>query len=397
MAETKKVEEKLDKHVPYGKEGSGYYSEHTIGCFDVMERGKSLVLSAVKDIMKTKLKEKEEKKNPQFAIVDFGCADAGTSLPLWRDVVGLIRKEEKEANLASNPIPIVLIYEDQPINDFKSVFLRTQGRLKDDRSGGKIEDENLFCFASGTSFYDKCTPPNFVDLAFSSTAMHWLSHRPCNLSSCVHSTSAQGEEKKKFAEQARADWQRILENRVSELKSNGRFICINFCVDENGYYLGKSPNYNLSMYDVMTEIWKKMEEEKLITSEEFLKATYTNYYRTKEEFSLPFQDSNNELVKKGLRLLSIQSHQVVCPFHQKWLREGEKGGLDPKRHGKEFIASVRTWSNSTFFSALDERRTNEEREKLIDLFFERYGDQISSSPASHGMDYFHYYLDVKKE
>ena len=88
-------------------------------------------------------------------------------------------------------------------------------------SKGLLETfENLFVTACGTSFYSQCLPPNYVDLGFSSTAMHWLSAKPCNITGGLHHTMIQDEnEKKLFKNQAAKDWQTILINRAKEMKT----------------------------------------------------------------------------------------------------------------------------------------------------------------------------------
>ena len=58
-----------------------------------------------------------------FTIADYGCADGGTSMPLWYACV----KELKEKH--GSEFPIHVMYDDQPVNDFKSLFLRLQGEL----------------------------------------------------------------------------------------------------------------------------------------------------------------------------------------------------------------------------------------------------------------------------
>ena len=56
-----------------------------------------------------------------FTIVDYGCADGGTSMPLMYACVKELRQ------IHGDDLPIHVIYEDQPVNDFKSLFLRLQG------------------------------------------------------------------------------------------------------------------------------------------------------------------------------------------------------------------------------------------------------------------------------
>ena len=100
-------------HIPYGDAGSGHYSDNTIGCYDVMQECAALVLNAIRST--------PIKAGHVFTIADYGCADGGTSMPLWYACV----KELKEKH--GSEFPIHVMYEDQPVNDFKSLFLRLQG------------------------------------------------------------------------------------------------------------------------------------------------------------------------------------------------------------------------------------------------------------------------------
>ena len=100
-------------HTPYGDDGSGFYSDNTIGCYNVILESAPLMLESVKSAL--------VKPGSVFTIADYGCADGGTSMPLLYTCVTELRKTYGE------DLPIHVIYEDQPINDFKSLFLRLQG------------------------------------------------------------------------------------------------------------------------------------------------------------------------------------------------------------------------------------------------------------------------------
>ena len=102
-------------HIPYGEDGSGFYSDNTIGCYNVILESAPLMLQCIKATSVT--------PKSVFTIADFGCADGGTSMPLLYACV----KELREIH--GDSLPIHVIYEDQPVNDFKSLFLRLQGNL----------------------------------------------------------------------------------------------------------------------------------------------------------------------------------------------------------------------------------------------------------------------------
>lgn len=100
-------------HTPYGVDGSGFYSDNTIGCYNVILESASLMLESVKSAL--------VKPGSVFTITDYGCADGGTSMPLLYACVKELRK------IYGDDLPVHVIYEDQPVNDFKSLFLRLQG------------------------------------------------------------------------------------------------------------------------------------------------------------------------------------------------------------------------------------------------------------------------------
>lgn len=100
---------------PCGPDGSGYYSDNTLCCFKVIYEAAPLVLDAIKSA--------SVKPGSVFTIADYGCADGGTSMPLLCACVQELRK------IHGDDLSINVIYEDQPVNDFKSLFLRLQGKV----------------------------------------------------------------------------------------------------------------------------------------------------------------------------------------------------------------------------------------------------------------------------
>ena len=58
---------------------------------------------------------------------------------------------------------------------------------------------------------------------------------------------------------------------------------------------------------------------------EFDNTNFINYYRTVKEYSVPFTDPNSPVYRAGLRLVSIETAVVSCPYQEKWLKDGKKG------------------------------------------------------------------------
>ena len=179
-------------HEPLGEDGDGLYSKATKGCFDVIANASDLVLDAV-------AAAPAPAAGAPFALADFGTADGGTSMPLMGRAISAIRER------LGDDTEVLVQYEDQPFNEWKSLFNYTQGTQR--LPGVPVyteEHSNVFVTASGTSFYEQCYPTASVQVGMSFTAMHWLSKLPCDLQATLHSTQAEPDEKAKFMAQVRA-------------------------------------------------------------------------------------------------------------------------------------------------------------------------------------------------
>merc|ERR1711871_1240600 len=146
--------------------------------------------------------------------------------------------------------------------------------------GAGLEDfENVYVLASGQSFYNQCCASASVDVAFSSTAMHWLSSAPCDIPDALHSACTQDTATKQaYQQQAGLDWAQILSARATELRPGGRLVIANFAVDDTGQFLGSSSRMKENMHEQFADIWRN-----LVTPEEFRSTNFPNQYRTLEE------------------------------------------------------------------------------------------------------------------
>lgn len=244
--------------------------------------------------------------------------------------------------------------------------------------------------ASGTGFFDQCFPSATVDLAVSFTAMHWLSRLPGPISTGVHSTQATGEERAAFEAQSAKDFESILLARAAELKPGGRMVVANFAQDPNGHWLGKS-DLGPCMYDTMDRCWRDMAEEGRITMDEYRRTTFCNHYRTEREMLAPFAEGTR-VHAAGLRLDAHSFVLTRCPYREHY----RANGGDALKHARWMITTMRTWSNSTFESALDTSRTEAEKRALSDELFDRMARVCAECPTEFGMDYVHAFLVVSK-
>ncbi len=354
---------------------AGYYSSATIGAKHVMDNAAQMVLDAI-DAMSL------VDDGTIFRATDMGAADGGTSIDLWRRVLGKVRKTVPSR-------PIEMIYTDLPRNDFSQVFQIVHGLTDTDSYLPEIP--NVHVYASGTSFHHPIVPAATLDLGFSATASHYIETVPCNIADHVHMVGAAPAERAAYEHTGAQDWERMLLRRSEELKPGGRLCLFNFGIDSHGRYLGNTGAQN--MFDTFAELWGGLANDGTITREEFLNTNFPQCYRTQGQFVAPLEDSESTVFRSGLRLDHVESRVVRCPFEQDFT-ENHK---DPERFARNYIPTLRSWSEPTFANGLSQDRSAEQRSKIIDSFYGRYQQKVAANPDGHAMDYVHIYLVCRKE
>ena len=356
--------------------GGGYYSSNALGTTRAINSAVGLVERAISGM------DIADEDRP-FSIADYGAADGGTSLDLFRKVIELVR--------ARAPVrPIIITYNDLPRNDFSALFTIVSGENDSLGIRSYLEDyDNVFVTASGASFYQQVLPNDSVDFGFSATSFHWLSEKPGIVSNHIHSVGAAGEELEKYAVRAREDWQALLLLRAAELRRGGRLLFLNFCEDEEGRYLGNTGGVN--MFDSFNSIWLELVAEGSVTKEEYTNAAFPQYYRNVEEFAAPFSEPDGETRKAGLSLNHIETRVIDCPFEETF---GQTGDLES--FAREYTATIRSWSESTFYNSLDPSRPADERSGTIDELYRKYERLVRRAPVGHGMAHVYANMVISK-
>ena len=353
--------------------GAGYYSKATTGARDVINGATPMILAAL-DAMKL------GEGQGTIRLSDMGCADGGTSLDMWRNVLAHVRHATAR--------PIELAYTDLPRNDFSQLFRTVHNQT--DRKSYYGEVPGVYPLASGTSFHDAILPPETLDLGFSATASHYIARTPCSISNHVHMVGAQGAEREAYAAQGAADWQSFLLHRARELKPGGRLCLFNFGIDSRGRYLGSTGG--VSMFDTFSALWRGLVDEGRISEAEYRATNFPQHYRTEAEFTAPVKDKGHPVYRAGLRLEHLEERVVRCPY----ARDFESHG-DAAKFARDYIPTLRSWSEPVFVAGLDKSRPAEQRTAIVDEFYHRYERLVAENPAGHGMDYVHIYLVLRKD
>ena len=357
--------------------GAGYYSERTAGARNVINDASRMVLDALD----------QTPDSPILRIADFGAADGGTSREMWDMVIG-DRRAKGDAR------QIEMVYTDLASNDFSTLFRTMQGMQGDPSHAYQTRYDNVFVHGCGTGFHQQLMADGSLTLGFSATAMHYVSVKPTEIPAHVHAACADAASKAAFAKQAARDWQDILLARAAELMPGGRFICLNFGIDESGHYLGHTGGKH--MFDHFHKFWKALADDGSITAEEYRRATFAQYYRTIDEFCAPFADPDGPVRKAGLLLRSCHSKVTKCPYEAAFLAAGGVGGdMSNGDYADSLIPTMRSWSETVFRTALDGRR-QDEIDALVESFYSAYRDEVATNPTGHAMDYVHIILDIEK-
>lgn len=355
--------------------GGGYYSLHTEGAKHVIDNTAELALSALEDIDLSRA-------GRPFQVADFGAADGGTSVDLVRKLVARVKARDPDRE-------VCITYTDLPRNDYSALFTMLSGE-RPDVTSYLAEHAGVYAFAAGTSFYRPIFPSGSLDFGFSATAMHWLSGLPGRITDHVHAVGADGAELEAFRAHALKDWDTILLERAREMRPGARLVMSNFCIDEQGRYLGNTGGVN--MFDTFNALWREMAEEGSITEAEYRATAFPQFYKTVEEYCAPLTDPASPVHSAGLRLVSAETRVVPCPYAARFAAAG-----DPDAFAVSYVPTLRSWSETVFMSGLDPDRPPDERQALVDRFYQAYVERVRRSPQGHAMDYVHIYMVVAKE
>ncbi len=355
--------------------GGGYYSKNTQGAKHVIDRAGVHILDNLSEM------DVLDSDRP-FSIVDYGAADGGTSLDLITQVVERVRGR-------SPTRPITVTYTDLPHNDFSSLFQMLHAP-NDSQPTYLQRFDDVYAVGAGTTFYQQIVPDKSVDIGFSATAMHWLSRLPGPIDDHVHAVGASGGQWQTFCDQALDDWQTILVNRARELVSGGLLVMANFCIDEQGRYLGNTGGAN--MFDTFNELWKELADDGVITNSEYQATAFPQFYKTIEQFSAPFEDTEGPVVKAGLRLEAAYTGVTPCPYRAEFDQTG-----DPIAFADAYVPTLRSWSEIVFMGGLDASRPVAERRAIVDQFYTNYNARVRAQPQQHAMDYVHTYIVAVKD
>lgn len=337
------------------------YSAKTAGAACVIENVTDLMLASVNAI---------PKDQELVRLADYGTADGGTSFNMLTTCVDALLKNNDSRE-------VQIVWEDMPRQDYNA-YVSLSAKLAE-RYQGRVTSCSV-----PISFYQVVLPRASVDVGFSATAMHWLQQTPVALSDSVHMAASKDEAAlAKYREAGKEALKTIMKHRARELRPGGRFVLVNFGVDEKtGHYLGWTGGA-VNMFKCFHDTWKSMKE---VSETEVEAANFPQIYRRESDYTQLVADVPE------LELVSVSSLHTACPYRKEFQASGNK-----EEFCSSFPHTLRTWSSHVFEQALSRDRSEEERSRIVETFWQRIQDQINASPEDWGMDYIHHVVVLKRK
>ena len=270
-------------------------------------------------------------------IADFGSAQGRNSMHVMKFIIEYLKETKK----IESENQILVVHNDLPTNGWTTLFDLLN------------HDHFYYGVANGRSFYERCLPDNSLSIGYSSTSLHWLSCKPCNISNHCSSLFAQGDELRAFQEQARLDWTHFLEYRSCELIVGGVLILLIPCVDERGS----------NGFDIIRELLYKC-AQLVLTSKELLDYTLPIYARSYSECV------DHQLFDRySFELIKVDFGSVSMPFIEQWQKET----LTTDQFIQSMTSYVRSWSESILRQTLViNNRSSQDIEQIAERFWSLY-------------------------
>ncbi|UJR24570.1 hypothetical protein I4U23_005945 [Adineta vaga] len=294
-------------------------------------------------------------------IADYGSSQGANSIQAMRKIIDCLQKQKK------SKIDPLVIHNDLPTNDWTSLH-----RLLN-------EDKTYHGVASGRSFYEQCLPTNSVAIGFCSTALHWLSKKPCNIPNnysvdCLRNPKAY----KLFQQQANIDYSNFLQHRSSELMSGGILILVMLCCNAEGK-LGFQCNFDL-LY--------KCAQLLPMTSNELDDFSIAVFFRS-------YEDCVDEKFCKqySFELINSKSVLIPSPIYKQW----EEKQITNDEFARLYTEFVRSWNESIVEQTLiNNGRQQKEIPELLNRFWNSYEEKLRNEPEKGHSSGNYSYIILKK-
>jgi hypothetical protein len=199
-------------------------------------------------------------------------------------------------------------------------------------------------------------------------AIHWLSRVPASIHGHIWSNRAIGTVKEAFARQSEEGWQAFLDHRKHELRPGGRLVVLGGASDEHGSSGAEE------LMDMANAALQGIVDGGTLRSGEYERMVIPTYNRTLKEFEAPFSAGSESSP------LELESSSEVAPPDPFWPEYDQSG--DAQTFGAAYEEFFRAAYGPSLFGALDADRTPQEREQIVDAFYDSLREKVAADPAT---------------
>lgn len=287
-------------------------------------------------------------------IADYGSSEGKNSLSPMRNVIQALRAR------VTPEVAISVTHTDLPANDFRGLF-----SLLDSSCESYLrEQQNIFCTATGRSFYEKLFPANSVTLGWCSFAAHWLSRVPVSIPGHIITSKAGGEAAVELKRQAATDWSTFLAHRTNELRPGGRLVVVLTVRDDNGV-AGTD-----EMLCMINSVLQDLVALNVVREDEYARMMVPDYTRNLGELLAPFSSA---LCQQDL---TLHQHQIVEIDDPVW--NSFQLDRNPDTLLNSYVGLARAVWFPALLAVLDLDRSTIERSAIADLLESRLRQQITA-------------------
>ena len=333
----------------HAMEGTGYYNDHSQLQHSTIPYALSFLRRAASSI------QLPDNHSPAV-IADYGSSQGNNSLQPMTTAIAIMRGRMIEHR------PIAVIHNDQPSNDFSSLFQSVESNLESYQRGAL----DVFSYATGRSFYDRLFPDDQVSLGWSAWAVQWLSTVPAVIPDHFWCARASGPVAEEFRQQAKLDWDQFLWHRSKELHSGGYLVVHAPCADDEGVSGCDVP------FNLVNTVLQEMVEQHLLYHREYTRMTLPAKIRTLGEYQAPFFTG---AMKHTLRLEDYSKVEFADPLWSQYERTQNTAEFAEAYAGVLFAAIA-----PSLFGRLDTTRSAAERIQLKNAFYEQIRFAIQMNP-----------------
>jgi hypothetical protein len=251
------------------------------------------------------------------------------------------------------------------------------------------DDDHVFAYATGRSFYERLFPNSHVTLGWSSITVHWLSAVPTTLSGQIFSPLGSADERAAYAERAADDWRRFLGHRFAELVPGGQLVIVGSGADEHGRCGAEG------LLELANGALREMVADGTLAGAAYERMVVPTYYRTRDEFLAPLVDpsapanastsgnasappdpSASDSASAGaFTLQECAEADLADPLWERYEQDGDVAAF-----AASASAFLRAFSEPSLFGAIAAEHSAQTAAKLADDFYARVREAIAAHP-----------------